>query len=981
MRRSYLVGVVVVVLAIVLVWRFGCRSSGELSGDSTSETAGSDSAGSGARKGFGPRGARATPAALSGRVTRQRDAKGIPGAVVAFAKAELGAMFQPDPEPTTIAVTDANGAWSVAALQPGTYHVSASATGFLPGVREKFVVSAAARETIDLALAEGGNALTGMVIDVGGGPIGGARVTARSENKIFSAPAEYVALTTADGKYHLTIPDSAYSAKAAHEDYTDVTHRFQLQGDALELDFRLVPGGQIRGQVVARDGTPVPGAMVSARNTGGGARGREAPAFTDDTGTFALTGLDSGAIALTAAARGYASQSPTVVELGIGEDVSGVRVVVDKALTVSGRVVRAGKTTEGIPGVNLGVFTMDGKFAIAIDPTADDGSFEIVGVQPASYMVFALGEGSVPEIGKQVDVVDKDVTGVVIELEAGVTLAGRVEPGAVAALSIEPKTDRVGLDNIFSMLKAAVVRADSDETGVFTLRAVPAGSFTLVAKTADGSTGKLPIEVADKDQTGLVVKLEKRASIAGKVIDDRGKPVSGMRVTAIAQNPKERGMTMRVDGDDSGAITGTSGTFKVVGLEPGTYEMRAHEGQDWFPRAGDDAKPRVTVEVAAGEAKAGITITVESRDGVIRGLVVDKTNKPVPDAWVSATFTGTDGDDKTVKVYGGMSSRSAAVLSDRDGKFVIERLKRGTHSLEVEGPKGASRATKGGVKTGDNVTITLDPLATLSGRVTLGSAPVAAYDLSCRGERFDGENASRRFVKPDGTYLLERLAPGEYTCTASADTGHATDKVTVTTGPAKLDLALAAWGTVTGQVVSVVDGKPLAGLSVAVSSEGSDTFKDLFMGKAPTTDASGRFVVDRVAAGKIELRILNKANAFDHLTKKELTITPGQRLDAGVIKIVPPRDAADAGTLGFTTSIDDDKLLVGVVKDDSPAAKANVAMGDRILAIDGKPVAQLGTETAQQLIAPGAVGIGQRVQLALERDGKPFTAAVVAVKW
>lgn len=985
MPRTYTVvaALVVVLVALVFVWRLGCGSSSESSGGDGSGGSSGDLASSskfGSRRGAG---ARAAPAALSGRVTRASDGTGIPGAIVSLAKADLGAMFSRGAEPTTIAITDATGAWTVPALPPSTYHVAASAVGFLPSIKRKLVVAAGSRETLDLALVAGGTTVSGTVLDIGGGPIGGVRVTARPENRILAAPAEFVAMTGPDGKYQLTLADDGYSATATHDDYSDSVRRFQLRGEPLTIDFKLAPGGSIRGQVVTADGTPVSGAMITSENTNQRFRGRDEPVFADDAGNFVLAGLDSGALALSAVARGYASNQPTIVELGIGEHVTGIRVVVDRALSVSGRVVKAGKPTEGIPGVRLGLFNMTGQFALAIDPTLDDGSFEVVGVKPASYMVFALGDQIVPEIGKPVDVIDKDVTGVIIELAAGVTLSGRIDPAAIATLGLELQSERIGIDSMFEMMKAVVVRADSDPTGAFTLRAVPRGKFYVVAKTKDGSEGKLAVEVADNDQTGLVIKLEPRASIAGKVVDERGTPVAGMRVNATADVAKRDGPTMSFDRDNDTALTGSNGAFRIVGLEPGKYKLSATD-DDIFSRFSRDDKHSQTVELTAAQALTGVTLTIEARDGVIRGLVVDATGKPVGDAWVTPHFKL----EKTVTVVkadledlSSFGPRGDAVLTGPDGRFVADRLRRGTYRLEVEGPRGASRATKKDVKTGDTVTITLEALGTLSGRVTMGTTPVTPYDLSCTTptKRFEGDGG-RRFANPDGGYHLERLSPGEYTCHVNATAGQATGKVTIASGPATLDMTLVPWGSITGKVTSI-DGKPMAGLMVTVTGENmdKDMFRGVLSGKAPTTDDSGRFLVEKVPAGKVEVIVFSKDAAFQVLAKKELTVAAGQRVDAGTIKVVPQR-TDDAGTLGFSTAIDDDKLMVGVVKDDGPAA-AGVAMGDRITSIDGKPVAHLGVETAQQLIAPGAVAIGQKVTLGLERAGKPLTATVVAVKW
>jgi len=62
----------------------------------------------------------------------------------------------------------------------------------------------------------------------------------------------------------LTVADGAYNAAARHADYASETRRFELGGKPATIDFTLTAGGAIRGQVVTRDGTPLPGALVQA---------------------------------------------------------------------------------------------------------------------------------------------------------------------------------------------------------------------------------------------------------------------------------------------------------------------------------------------------------------------------------------------------------------------------------------------------------------------------------------------------------------------------------------------------------------------------------------------------------------------------------------------------------------------------------------------------------------------------------------------
>ncbi len=73
----------------------------------------------------------------------------------------------------------------------------------------------------------------------------------------------------------------------------------------------------------------------------------------------------------------------------------------------------------------------------------------------------------------------------------------------------------------------------------------------------------------------------------------------------------------------STARTGPDGSFRVVGIEPGKVKVRAVADRDeqFEAMRGDDKPSKATVEldVVAGSEKSGVTLTVEARDGVIRG--------------------------------------------------------------------------------------------------------------------------------------------------------------------------------------------------------------------------------------------------------------------------------------------------------------------------------------------------------------------------
>ncbi|MBV8758484.1 MAG: carboxypeptidase regulatory-like domain-containing protein, partial [Deltaproteobacteria bacterium] len=378
-----------------------------------------------------------------------------------------------------------------------------------------------------------------------------------------------------------------------------------------------------------------------------------------------------------------------------------------------------------------------------------------------------------------------------------------------------------------------------------------------------------------------------------------------------------------------------------------------------------------TVELAKAEQKTGIKLTVEARDGVIRGNVVGADGHAAPDAWVSVHVDrGKDFDFEDFDPEG-----AKPVLTNADGKFVVDHLKRGTYKVVVDGPRGSSRGEKSGVKTGDTVTIELTTLGTLSGHVTQRGAPATVYDLACKGPV---GMIDRRITAADGSYTLEHLAPGSYACSVEADQGTARGSVDVASGSASLDLSLVPWAQVTGTVVSVLSGQPVAGVVAIVGGfENGRGMADVLAGKAPTTDATGRFRIDHIAAGSGSISLVPATGGFDQLAKKDFTASEGQLVDLGAIKVVPPRNG-DAGTFGLVAVPKDGKLAVMSVAPGGPADKAGITTADVITQLDGHDVGGIGAEPAAALLSSGRIAAGAQVTLTLERGA---TVPLTAAKW
>jgi hypothetical protein len=956
------------------------------------------------RAAHGDAAADATPASVSGRVTRRADGAGVAGAVVSLSPEEisLGEMGVPMDDRMVLAIADDQGAWSATGIAPGTYVVTATATGLLPGSLDGIALAAGAQKSgLHLVLDAGGATVRGTVTDIGGGPIADARVRAMQDDMAAfrGKKGGYVAVTGADGTYQLTLPDGAWNAVATQVDYTSARKSFALAGQPITVDFRLTPGATIRGQVVSRiDGVPVPGAVVRASGgTTGSRREGNASAVADAEGNFTLKGLGSGSIKITATARGYASTAPTRVALGIGESVDGVKVLVDRGLTIAGFVVKRGDERTGIAGVQVGAFslgTQEG--AISAQPSGPDGYFEILGLHPANYLLFAIGRDVMPDVGKPVSLKDTDVTNVIIVMDVGTSLSGKVEPPAVATMSLEVDDEKIGFSNMFDVMKAVMVAGESDASGAFTVRNAPTGSYTLVAKTRDGRIGRLPVDISDKDQTGLVVKLEDRGAISGRVVDATGAPVASVQVEATPAG--DRGMSFRMDGD-AGAVTGADGAFTIRGLDSGKHGLTVSDEQGNLGWA-DPKKERGPhlVEITGSSEVTGVTLAVEPRDGVIRGVVLGTDGKPARDAWVRATLlpdrdggrsvtisVGSSGGD--MRSEGGEDQEEVAyaswrspdpVLSGDDGRFTIDRLRRGSHQVVAEGPNGATRARKSPVKIGENVTLVLETLGSIAGVVRAGGAPVADYTITCDGP---ADPETQHVIAEDGAYTFDRRPAGKYTCTVVAENGTATGTVTVKTAAAALDLEIGAWGSISGTIVDARTGAPIAGLKLAAMGAGGTPtgIEELLTGGGASTDQTGRFEIGKQTAGKGQLMAFDGGlTGFHVVAHKDYTLAPGQKLDLGVVKGLAPR-SGPAGSLGLATEERDGKLVVKSVTAGGPAETAGVKAGDAITAIDGRSVAELTLELAGDALDAEHVAAGQVVVLSLARGGTTSEASITAI--
>ncbi len=423
------------------------------------------------------------------------------------------------------------------------------------------------------------------------------------------------------------------------------------------------------------------------------------------------------------------------------------------------------------------------------------------------------------------------------------------------------------------------------------------------------------------DQTGLIIVVAPRIVVAGRVVDEQGKPVAGARVQIRAAPAFLQ---------DLGLITDQSfeARFAVQADERGAFEFADAPGMRKAEIAAEAPGFERAVQAAPEFSKHEIAIVlVRNANPVVLGEVIDAHDAPVPGAWVEAGehTTRTDAQGRfalepgeTVYVVNGVASQRALVAI-KEG-FLPGRL-----AQPPEGwPKhvtirlgGAPLSIRGRVLDTEDHPIpgtkvwTVDEhrFARLPDEHTT-SEDARTVEALLRGSTPTTTDAT-------GAFELAGLLPGEYRLACvdkSSLRSVATEPLTAGTDGVTLRIpADSRCVRVAGRVVSQ-SKKPVSGVYVFPLRVLFPDVRGQFPpppaeGDSRITDAEGRF-------------------EFEHLCADELYFqVSGQNLDI-VYKWDPPPGA----------KIDDLEIVVSLrchIQVDL-GDRASLADGFRVLAEDGR---------------------------------------------
>ena len=258
------------------------------------------------------------------------------------------------------------------------------------------------------------------------------------------------------------------------------------------------------------------------------------------------------------------------------------------------------------------------------------------------------------------------------------------------------------------------------EPGSYVLSANRPGSLNEVYGARSRGASGIPLTLsAGQILKDIEFKLSPLGVISGKVVDEEDKPVRGARVAASATDGSLRGF--------GAATTDAAGEFRVPGLGPGSYVLRATPAREpetktvpssapkpvklaehllptYFPSA-PDAAAAVPLEVAPGVELSGITIVL--RKGRlddprfhVRGTIVPWS----PAASLAGVSLGLEPRAQTHVAIGGNvmvvsfgSGNPGGAAPARDGSFDLGDVRPGSYFLTATQKTGA-QATLGRVR-------------------------------------------------------------------------------------------------------------------------------------------------------------------------------------------------------------------------------------------------------------------------------------------
>ncbi len=520
------------------------------------------------------------------------------------------------------------------------------------------------------------------------------------------------------------------------------------------IDLALRTGGvEVTGTVL-----DLTGGVVAHARVWSGERGERVLGSTesDDKGRFSMW-VAPDYTTIHATADGYDDS-----EEWIDPPAKDIELILTPESTIGGIVIDAA-SEQPVEGARVQLGEWSGG-----DYTFSDaeGKFRLGKLSPSRYVIIARTDHAYGRTeGSTLVGLGQNVDTVVIKLFPAVRVSGKVMISTTKQPCDEPQ---VYLQDTKAE-RYITMRGEPD--GTVSAEGVLPGSYEPSVSCEGYQTRDKydRIEITTEDVSGVVWEVDAGATIRGKVLARSGTPIEDARIWARTTGGAARAKT-GWGGDESAR----DGSYALEGLKPGTYTLEVSSDRGAPPKDG------YKIDVAAG-ATVEKDLVLEDV-GTIKGVVVDANGAPVTKVNASAYLVSGGGR--------GWANREV----DENGAFTLEGLRPGEYRVNAQ--RGWSDALKKPGQTDDakkgekvqvkanQVTTTRIVVEALSGQirgtvVDGANQPVTdAYISAVRESDAAGAKASNVSEsrwnwdeKPvltgvDGSFVVEKLAPGKYTVRA-----------------------------------------------------------------------------------------------------------------------------------------------------------------------------------------------------------------------
>jgi uncharacterized membrane protein len=761
------------------------------------------------------------------------------------------------------ATTNSGGAYTLS-VAPGTYSVTASATGYQSSTQSNVIVSIGATTTANFSLVQLIGTISGTVTNSAGAAISGATVS-------YSGGSP-TATTNAAGSYALSVPPGTYSVTATATGYqsTNQSNVTVTNGNTTTVNFTLV-------QSV---GTAMSTVQAAVKFQSGQTSLSLAYPLTPTAGnTLIVVGISSGLTGTTLtvsdnnhqtwqSAYGYVTNpnsngqvmvwfvsncvaQPTTVTLSIGSTAHNIHMqIFEMSGLASAPVDAIGSADSSSSSVTTqtvtttGAVTQGQEYNLAATWTWNCSTCAPTITKDPNYTIllqspnptggdFVLSQARIQNAasGTQSATFSSSIAYEYATVLVTFKGAATSSNGAISGTVTDAKTG-AGIANATVSYSGGSTTANTNSTGAYTLSVAP-GSYSVTATAANyQSSTETGVAVSSGSSTTANFSLTQNVgTIAGTVTSSTGAPIANA--------------TVSYSGGSTTATTNSSGAY-TLNVAPGTYTVTVSA-------TGYQTSTQPNVTVTQGTTTTtnfSLTLTT----GTISGTVSSSTGTAISGATVSYS-----GGSTTAST----NSSGAYTLSVAPGTYSVTAAATGYQSSTQ-----SSVTVTAGSTTSTNFSLTATP-GTISGTVTSSTGTT----ISGATVSYSGGSATA-ITNASGAYSLS-AAPGTYSVTVTA-TGYQSSTqsgVAVTTGnttTVNFSLVQSA-GTISGTVTGST-GTAISGATVSYSG-GSATATTNAVGAYSLNVAPGTYGVTAAAAGYQSSTVANVTVTVGNTTTTNFSLT------------------------------------------------------------------------------------------------------------